>query len=223
MQIPFVTGSLSVSGAVAATSGTVEDDDTGFGDITITPIIGWHAGNLHYSTSLSIFVPIGEYDTATVDVPGRSINNALNFGTNRFAFDPAFAMTYLSKETGLEVSGSVGVTLSLENRKTDYQTAPELHAEGAVLQHLPSGLAFGVSAYAYQQLGEDSGSGAESFKDSVGAKSLKARVFGAGPILTYSAKIANLPMSLKLKYVHEFGAKRRFESEVLWGTVGVSF
>ena len=51
----------------------------------------------------------------------------------------------------------------------------------------------------------------------------KVVVFGAGPILTYSANIANLPMSLKFKYVHEFGAKRRFESEILWGTVGVSF
>jgi hypothetical protein len=78
------------------------------------------------------------------------------------------------------------------------------------------GICLGVASVDF----EGADSGAESFKDSVGAKSLKARVFGAGQILTYSAKIANLPMSLKLKYVHEFGAKRRFESKILWGTVG---
>ena len=144
-------------------------------DPIITPIIGWHDGNFHYSTSLSIFMPSGKYDTASVSLAPPSVDNILNFGKNRWAFVPAINGTYFNPQTGFEVSGSVGITFSTRNEATDWQTAPELNVEAAVLQHLPNGLAFGVAGYAYQQLGEDSGSGAENFKNLIGAKSLEAR------------------------------------------------
>jgi hypothetical protein len=52
----------------------------------------------------------------------------------------------------------------LKIEATDYQTAPEFQVEAAAMQHLPSGLALGLSGYAYQQLGNDSGSGAEAIQ-----------------------------------------------------------
>ena len=104
---------------------------------------------------------------------------------------------------------------STENEATEYQTAPAVQLEGAVLQHTASGWAFGASAYHYEQIDDDSGRGAERTRDFLGAKSLRARVSGAGPILTYSgASLFGGQASFKLEYVSEFNAKRRFESDI---------
>jgi hypothetical protein len=224
LTVPVATGKLEASGEVNGTSfaGTLTDKKTGLGDLALTPSLGWHQGPLHYSAAMSIFLPTGLYDTASIDIADRDID-VLNYGKNRVGFDPTFAITHLNPENGREFSGAAGLTFSLENQDTDYQTAPELHLETAALQHLPNGLALGAIGYYYQQLADDSGDGADSFKAALDAESLRARVFGIGPILTYSGKLGGYSVSAKGKYIHEFEAKRRFESDVLWFTLGVSF
>lgn len=155
-------------------------------------------------------------------MPGRQLS-ALSFGKNRVSILPVVSFTSLNPKTGFEFSASTGVNFSFRNTATDYQTAPEWHVEAAVLQHLKSGLAFGAAGYGYQQLGEDSGAGADSLKAATGAQSLKARVFGAGPILTYSTKLGSHSLSFKAKYTYEFGARRRFEGSAIQGTVALGF
>lgn len=140
--MPYSAGSVTGSFLTPAPFG-------GFSDPVITPLIGWHDGNFHYSTSLSIFVPVGKYNTASVTLSPPSVDDVLNFGENRWAFSPAFNATYMNPKTGLEISGSLGITFSTRNTATDWQTAPELNFEAAALQHLPNGLAFGAAGYAY--------------------------------------------------------------------------
>lgn len=61
-----------------------------------------------------------------------------------------------------------------------------------------------------------SASGAEQARAAIGAKSLKARVAGIGPIVTFrGGELFGGDVSLKMKYVSEFNAKRRFESDVV--------
>ena len=221
--VPYASADIEFNGVLGgALAGELTDSQKGFGDLTIVPVIGWDAGNFHYNFAATMFFPTGEYSTATIDIPDRSID-ALSIGKNRFAFDPTFSVTYLDPQIGFEASGALGVTFSRLNEATDYQTAPELHFEGTVAQHLPNGLVFGVTGYAYQQLDDDTGSGAESFKAATGAKSLQARVFGAGPIVSYSTKIGDVGVSAKLKYIHEFGARRRFESQGFFGNIAFAF
>jgi hypothetical protein len=223
LTIPYAGGSLTAAGALGRFSATVKDTNSGFGDPTITPVIGWHNGNFHYSAAVSFFVPLGKYNLATVSLAPVAIDNALNFGKNRLAIVPAFNATYFDPKTGIEFSGSVSMEFTLKNAATDWQTAPAFIFEGAALEHLKNGLAFGIAGYGYQQIAEDSGTGAINFKNAIGAASLEARVFGIGPIATYSTKIGPTPVSFKLKYSHEFEARRRFESEVVFGSVGLSF
>ena len=68
----------------------------------------------------------------------------------------------------------------MTNDATDWRTAPILNFETAVMQHLPHQFAVGLAGYASQQLGEDSGTGPDSFKAVVDARSLRARVFALG-------------------------------------------
>ena len=81
----------------------------------------------------------------------------------------------------------------------------------------------GAAGYAYQQLGDDSGSGAEALKAALGAKSLRARVFGIGPVLGYQTAIGATSVNLQAKYYHEFAAKRRLESDSVWLTASLGF
>lgn len=223
VTLPIVTGSLDFGGELNnGLSGAFSDEQTGMGDLTVTPALGYHDGYQHWVYSASIFVPTGYYEPAKVQIR-RGVIEVLSFGRNRWAITPTVAYTYFNTETGLELSGSGGVTFSEKNDETDYQTAPEVVLEAAVLQHLPSGLAFGLTGYAYQQTGDDSGSGADSTRNLTNAKSLQASVQGLGPILTYNTKVGDTSVSMKFKYLSEFNAKRRFESDVVSASVNFAF
>ena len=179
--LPIVSGTLDFGGELeSGLSGGLSDDRTGLGDLTVTPMLGWSRDDTHWQIGASIFAPTGYYETATVDVPGREVQ-ALSFGKNRWAFMPTAAFTWLDPDTGREISATGSVTFSLENDATDYQTAPEAQMELAALQHLPSGLALGLQGYAYQQLGDDSGAGADAIRDITGAESLQGAGFRHRP------------------------------------------
>ncbi|MFT7593191.1 MAG: hypothetical protein ACI8R4_000504 [Paracoccaceae bacterium] len=121
-------------------------------------------------------------------------------------------------------SGSVSLLASQRNKATDYQSAPALQLEFAALQHLKSGLAVGLTGYAYKQIKDETGSGADGTRAALGASSLQAQVFGIGPILTYSgADFFGKKINVEFKCYHEFGAKRRFESDSVWARFTFEF
>lgn len=223
LTVPVVSGNLGFYSSLGSgLSGGFENEKTNFGDLVLTPAIGYHADNAHWVYAASIFAPTGYYEKASVNIPDRSVE-ALSFGKNRWAIAPTVAYTWFNPKTGFEVSASGSVTLSARNTATDYQTAPEAVLEAAVMQHLKSGFAFGLTGYGYRQLAEDGGSGAESLKAATNAASLEAQVYGLGPIISYGAKIGDRSVSMKLKYLSEFDARRRFESDVIAVSFSINF
>jgi hypothetical protein len=221
LTIPVVDAGLQYTAVSPPLVGADIDDSTfGFGDLSLTGLVGWHQETLHYSTGLTIYAPTGEYDTATVNIDARTVD-ALSNSKNVWSFQPFVAVTSLNPATGFEASGAASLLFSTKNSATDYQTAPAIQLEGAVVQRLRSGWGFGLTGYYYQQLDDDSGIGAEQTRIALGAKSLKARVAGIGPIVTFSGgELFGGDLSVKIKYVSEFNAKRRFESDVV--TVNLS-
>jgi hypothetical protein len=224
LTIPYVNPELTWTAVTPPLDGAAIDDSTsGIGDLIFTGLVGWHRDKLHTSTGLSIYAPSGNYDTATVDVQARTVD-ALSNGKNIWSFQPFVAATWLDTSTGFEASGAASLLFSSENTATNYQTAPAIQLEGAVVQRIRSGWGFGLTSYLYQQLDDDSGSGAEQTRSALGADSLQARVAGAGPIITYSGgKLFGADMSLKMKYVTEFGARRRFESDIFTVNLALAF
>jgi hypothetical protein len=177
---------------------------------------------MHYSAGMSIFVPTGNYDTAQVTLDPPTVK-ALNTGKNVWSFQPSFSMTYLNTDNGREASGAMTLLFSEENSETNYQTAPAFTLETALMQHLPSGWALGVSGYWYEQLGDDSGLGAVLTRTALGATSLSAQTLGAGPLATYNGEFLGLSTSFKFKYISEFGANRRFENDMFWLNATIAF
>jgi hypothetical protein len=224
LTIPIVNPDLTWTAVTPPLDGAAIDDSTsGVGDLILTGLVGWHRDKLHYSTGLSIFAPTGDYQTATVNVQERTVD-ALSNGKNVWSFQPFVTVTWLDNSTGFEASSAVSLLFSSKNSATDYQTAPAIQLEGAVVQRIRSGWGFGLTGYLYQQLDDDSGNGAEQTRAALGADSLQARVAGAGPIITYSGgKLFGADVSLKMKYVTEFAAKRRFESDVFTVNLTLAF
>lgn len=221
VTVPVARADLKAD-AILGKTRRLTDDQLGVGDITVSPILGWHHGKLHTSATFSFYLPTGQYSTAEIK-PLQGVYDVLSIGKNKFAFDPTVAMTYLDPETGFELSGALGVTINATNTATEYLTAPELHFEMASGLHLPNGLVLGATGYVYQQLANDSGAGARNFQRAVDAQSLQARVLGVGPVIQYYTALGEVPLTFEGKFIQEFGAKRRLESELFWFTVGAAF
>jgi hypothetical protein len=219
--LPAVTGEVGFTATLGPLTGGFTDENTGFGDLTITPMIGWSEGKSHWLVAASVFLPTGQYELGTVSAATGV--QVLNFGRNRLAVDPVVAYSYIDLAKGREYSIAGGITFSSRNDATDYQSAPEAHVEATVMQYLPSRLGFGVTGYAYKQLGEDSGAGADRLRLTAGTESLQAEVYSLAPLVSYSTEVGDTTLSFKAKYVHEFGAKRMFENDSLWVSATFSF
>jgi hypothetical protein len=133
-------------------------------------------------------------------------------GLNRPALDIKGAYTFLSLQTGTEVSAALGMTINALNTKTDYQSGAELHFEWALNQHFPLGSAAGVGGYFYQQLTNDYGSG-----DTVG--SFKGRVAAVGPLLSYTLKAGAQEVNLSARWFHEFAVENRPRGDVIYASL----
>lgn len=218
---PIAAGELTFEAAIPGAAIRTTERKTGFGDTTLTAGLGWTRGRTHLAFQNSFFVPTGAYRRARVDAEGRTIR-ALSFGKNRLGVTSAVAVTRVS-ERGLELSGALGLSFSTRNRATEYHTAPELHFEGAIVQHFSPNFRLGLAGYAYRQLGEDSGIGADRLRALVGSASLRAGVAAIGPVVGYSTRLGSASINLKAKFTGEFGARRRLEGDSFQLSAAVGF
>ncbi|MFZ0494822.1 MAG: transporter [Methylocella sp.] len=174
---------------------------TSIADTEYSAILGWHAGEQHWNVILTGFAPTGNYD------PTRLAQTSLN----RPALDLKGAYTYLSLQTGLEVTGALGLTLNALNTATNYQSGDELHFEWALNQHFPFGLAAGVGGYFDQQVTNDHGSG-----DQFGA--FRGRVAAVGPLLGYTLKAGAQEVDFSARWFHEFDVQNRVAGDLIYAS-----
>lgn len=180
---------------VDATMG--EDDKTGLGDIIVDPfILGWHFRNVHVTTGLDIYVPVGSYDE----------DDLANIGRNYWTFEPVAAVTYLGNN-GIELSGKFMYDINLENPDTDYRSGQEFHFDYTAGYHVDKSLAVGIGGYFYHQTTDDELEG-----DKVGSDGFKGRVMAVGPQASYNYK----NMAFTLKWQKEFEARNRPEGNNFW-------
>ena len=204
-------GVLSLTGPWGGTfdiplSGSIDESEKGIGDTTLTGLLGWHAGYLHYMAILNVYVPTGEYDK----------DDVVNVGRNHWAIEPMAAVTYLNGDIGLEVSGAAGITFNLRNTDTDYTSGNEFHLDLAAIQHLSDKFHLGLVGYAYSQLTGDRGSGAPD--------DFKGRVYAWGPAIGGTIPLGQKHnLYLKARWYNEFGASNRTEGDVYLFAASMNF
>jgi len=172
----------------------------GIGDSIVTPVIlGWHDGNLHWNTAMSVYVPTGAYS-----------KNELNIGRNIWAFMPQFSMTYFDPKVGLDVSGTLTYVTMSRNDATDYQSGDIVHLDWAVGEHFGEKGAWeaGIAGNVVEQICGDSGSGAR-------LGPFKAESFGLGPALSYQTVLGRVPVSFTARWEHDLTHHDTFDGDVV--------
>ena len=170
--------------------------DTNFalGDTAFAPLVlGWNAGNFHWNVGVFGFAPTGDY----------SKRQLANTSLNHWAVMNRIAGTYFNPKTGWQVNGAAIYSVNWENPATDYETGNILNLEGVIAKNFGR-LGVGVTGYAMIQTTGDSGAGAR-------LGSFESRVYGAGPILSYTVGNPANGLTFIGKYYQEFDAKNTFE------------
>lgn len=206
-NIPFVGFKNTASASFAEALGVNQqisraDAINALGDTEFAAILGWHAGEQHWNVTLTGFMPTGAFES----------DRLAKTGLNRPALDLKGAYTFLSLQTGVEVSAGLGVTVNAMDTATNYQSGAELHFEWALNQHFPFGLEAGVGGYFYQQITNDSGTG-----DQFGA--FRGRVAAIGPLLSYTIKADGQQVTLSGRWFHEFAAEHRVRGDAIFATL----
>jgi len=203
-----------LTGTIVAGAGTraTSESASGIGDVFLYPfLLGWTAmgGDLKYDVRFGIYAPTGKFEAGSI----------ANVGKNYWTFEPAASVSFLSSRIGLEASAYAGFDFNTRNGTTDYLTGKQLHVDATVAEHLPllGGLVgLGASAFYYQQVTADTGSGAVLGE-------LKGRTVGVGPVASYAMKIGDARGALEVKWLPELQVKNRIEGDYFWLKLGVTF
>jgi len=183
------------------------EDAVQLSDIAVTPVqLNWSSGTFHFKLAESVIAPTGGYDTS----------DRVNLGRNYWSFDTVGAVTWLNPDSGSEVSVAPGIMLNTENNDTDYKTGAEFHLDFTANQFLSKTFALGVRGYYYDQVTGDSGSGAV-------LGSFKSESFGMGPGFLWTPAAAGGKLAIAAKWLHDFHAKNRFDSDYGILTIGWNF
>jgi len=208
--IPYGNADVSASASVAipgigvAGPFALSDDRWAAGDPAFSALVGWHGENHHYIASASVNVPIGDYDA------GRLSNVALN----RWVGDVTAAGTWMFPQNNIELSTAAGITFNGKNDDTEYKTGTEFHFEASAFYQFTPTLSAGLNGYHYEQISGDSGAGAT-------LGDFKGRVSALGPGISGTFQVGPVPVTVSLRYYHEFNAKHRLEGDTGWLTATI--
>lgn len=191
---------------INSTTTEIWDDRIVLGDPSVTAFIGWDHEDVHWQVGAATYIPAQTYDAQRL----------ANLSLNRPAVDTFASATWFPKGSGLDVSGSVGVTFNGENKATQYRTGTEFHVEGAVTKSVGHGFSLGALAYHYEQLTPDSGIGAR-------LGPFKGRVSAIGAVLGYDFEIDKTPIYTRLQAVNEFDVRNRFKGPPIFLIVAVAW
>ncbi len=197
--IPFGYANLDTRIGSPLAVGTIKLGEESFNlsDIFFTPLqLNWNVGKFHFKLAESIIMPTGDYD----------LNNDVNLGRNYWSFDTVGAVTWFNEDSGTEVSMASGIMVNTENDKTNYETGSEFHVDFSINQFLSETFAIGLKGYYYKQVSDDSGSGAI-------LGSFKSESVGIGPGFFWTPKFAGGKLMIQGKWLRDFDADNRFESD----------
>ncbi|HEX7857128.1 MAG TPA: transporter [Sphingobium sp.] len=192
---PIVDAAAFLTGPAGRQVGvSVHDSALVVGDPLVTAEMGWKSGKIHVAFSGLLNIPVGEYRE----------HQLANLSFHRWAGDLSTAVSWHDEESGWDVSGKIGLTINGKNDFTDYNSGNDLHFEASVEKTLSKQFSLGVQGYHFEQISDDSGSGAR-----LGA--YRGRITGLGGTVAYSTILGRSPSTFRLQVFQEFGAENRME------------
>lgn len=145
-------------------SGSAFDNRVTFGDVYYLGTLKWNFGVDNFMTYVFGNIPTGTYDSTRL----------ANLSAGFVGVDAGGGYTYLNPKTGQEFSVVAGFSFSGTNTALDYRNGIDFHADLAASQFIGKSVHAGLVGYVYQQVTDDSGTGAR-----LGAN--KGSAVGIGP------------------------------------------
>ena len=175
---------------------SLEQKNTGQGDLVFGPVLGWHhSPELHTILALDFFAPTGKYDK----------NDLANIGRNYWAIQPIFGVSRIDPK-GLNADAKLMWTYNFKNKDTSYRSGQELIVDYDLGWGLNNGWTLGAGGYAYQQTTDDKQNG-------VTVPDNKGRSFAIGPSIKYDS---GKGWFVTAKYQAETSVRNRPEGAAFW-------
>lgn len=164
--------------------------NAGAGDMVAIPLtVGIHfSENNNLAISTWLFAPNGLFDP----------ENLSNLGMNVWTIMPNVGHTYMWKKRGLEFDNFVGFDVYRHNQATNYTSGTVFHWDGMAIRHLSEKVGVGAIGSNVTQITPDRGPLAAELHG------FQGECWGAGPIITYVAKVAKSEVHLQLRWVDQF-------------------
>lgn len=157
----------------AVGTGMSHDNNTGLGDLSIAPVLGWQRGNVHMLASLEFYFPTGQFDEQ---------NPYPSNGANYYSVEPSFALTYLTER--VEASVKLAYNMKGKNLDNDYDSANEWRSD-FLLGWNAQRWTFGLSGYWIDQVASDWTPEHGDMRDS------ENDIFAVGPMVRYTTDSGN--------------------------------
>jgi hypothetical protein len=195
--VPFGYARLDGRATGLGGSFSASGDSINLSDIAFIPLqLNWQLGQVSLKFAEVVVAPTGGYD----------VDKAVNLGRNYWSFDTTGAITWMDESGRMELSFAPGLMLNTENPDTNYKTGAEFHADFTANYFVGPTFALGIKGYYYRQVSDDSGSGAL-------LGDFRSRSFGMGPGFFWAPPSQGGRLSFFGKWMHDFSAENRFESD----------
>jgi hypothetical protein len=132
-------------------SGSAFDNRVTWADVYYLGELKWNFGVNNFMTYVFGNIPSGTYDST------RLANLSIGFA----GVDAGVGYTYLNPKTGQEFSVVGGFSFSGPNTALDYRNGIDFHLDWAASQFIGKSVHAGLVGYFYQQVTDDSGTGAK--------------------------------------------------------------
>ena len=223
----FANNSVSASLGTETWAGLQADEGRfGVGDMFVEPLfLGWSGKHWDFSLGYGFYAPVGRYDTESVTFPSLGLtitspapdNIGLGFWTHQFQTAMAW-YPWEHRATAVMVA----LTGEVHGKKQDIDVTPGSHItwNWGISQFLPLKkdesllLEIGPAGYSQWQVSDDTGSAARN-------PDVHDQVHAAG----VQIGVTHVPWAafLTAHYVHEFGARDRFQGQMATVTIGKKF
>lgn len=187
-------------------SGGASESTSGGSDLYPTASLKWNQGVHNYMAYTMWGVPVGAYQKGRL----------ANLGTNHWSADAGGGYTYLNPKEGNEFSAVLGFTYNFKNTDTDYKNGVDAHLDWGASHFVTPTTHVGLVGYFYNQVGNDSGSGAT-------LGDFKSRVAAVGPQVGYFFPVGGRKWYINVKGYWEFDAKNRPEGWNVWTSLVIPF
>lgn len=186
-----------VDSLLAQQSAARSGSKSGQGDLDMTAFVDWQGDDGRTALGVSVVAPTGSYQA------GRAVNP----GAGKFWTVRPLLIASRVWENGLELGLRATYSINTKNTETDVRSGQYLHVDWAGMYRLDDNWRAGLQGYVLNQFTSDSGPGVPSHGN-------KARVFAAGPMVSYQSESGVWALDFKL--MQEFGVRNRPEGQIAW-------